>query len=260
MERGHPEEWLDIVDDNDQPVGRALRGDIHRDHLPHRAAHLMVRDGDGRFLLQKRSASRPTHPGLWDCSAAGHVLSGDSYEETIHREAAEEIGLALESPPPVLHLEPTEETGWEWIGFFAVRVENDIALKPDPVEVAAVAWWTEKELIEALVSRPEEFTPAFQILFFLWRETGFVLPEMHQDDWHTIAWGNANQLHVQRSMLEGAGFEAHVVEDQHWLVGSGSSGFFSRRDPVTTCLVVPRESLCEAVALLYLSRPETDGE
>ena len=68
-------EMLAVVDDDDVVVGEERRDVIHRDGLKHRAVHIFVLNQKGEIFLQKRSRLKDKCPGLWDSSAAGHVLS-----------------------------------------------------------------------------------------------------------------------------------------------------------------------------------------
>ena len=56
------EETFDVVDRSDKVIGRASREEVHRDGLLHRSAHLLVFDGSGRVLLQKRSMGKDRFP------------------------------------------------------------------------------------------------------------------------------------------------------------------------------------------------------
>ena len=62
------EEMFDVVDSTDKVIGRASREEIHRKGLLHRSTHLLVFDGSGRVLLQKRSMRKDRFPGRWDSS------------------------------------------------------------------------------------------------------------------------------------------------------------------------------------------------
>lgn len=55
-------------------------------------AAVLVEDGEGRLLLQRR-----TDDHLWSFSAAGSMEPGESAEETACRELLEETGLAARS-------------------------------------------------------------------------------------------------------------------------------------------------------------------
>ncbi len=91
----NPDELFDLVDERDQIIGTVRRGDAHRDpSLIHRSVQILVQDGDGRILLQLRSARKDLFPGYYCASASGHVMSGETYDATASREIVEELGVA----------------------------------------------------------------------------------------------------------------------------------------------------------------------
>jgi len=90
----NPDELFDLVDEHDNVIGQVRRGDAHRDPaLLHRSVQTLVFDGAGRVLLQLRSARKDLFPGCYCASASGHVIAGDTYEETARRELEEELGV-----------------------------------------------------------------------------------------------------------------------------------------------------------------------
>lgn len=255
----HPAELLDVVDENNVVIDQVGRQEVHDRNLLHRAIHLILTTDDGHFLLQQRSDSAPTYPGRWDSSVSGHVKAGETFDETVVQEAQEEIGYKTNKPPPVLLIEGSPDTDYEWVQFYAERVETPPSLRPNSADIKTVRWWSKEELGEALVKCPEQFTPVLSIVFFLWRQSQFLVPEEQRDEWYHVDMGNANRLQVGRGLLEAAGFRARVEEDEHWLAPHGGRSFFgSRRDARHTVLCVPREALPEAIALLYLSQPADD--
>ena len=80
------EEIFDVVNDRDEVINQLPRSQVHREELKHRAVHVLVFHNDGRLFLQKRSMSKDSEPGKWDSSAAGHLDSGESYDEAAQRE------------------------------------------------------------------------------------------------------------------------------------------------------------------------------
>jgi len=89
-------ELFDIVDKDDNVVGRATRGEVHRNkNLIHRSVGVAILNSRGEIFLQQRSVTKDTDPGLWTISCSGHVLAGDDYRVTAIRELKEELGLDL---------------------------------------------------------------------------------------------------------------------------------------------------------------------
>lgn len=64
---------------------------------------LVLRDQEGRFLLQHRDDDAPTYPGCWGLFGGG-IEEGESPDEAIRREAYEELRYAVRVTEPVLVL------------------------------------------------------------------------------------------------------------------------------------------------------------
>ncbi len=254
---GHPDELLDIVDGEDRVIGRASRREVHADGSLHRAVHLFMVNDRNQILLQRRSQWKADWPGRWDSSVSGHVTAGCGYDETVFREAEEEIGYRCSDPAPVLLIEANEMTEQEWVQIYVEKLTRRPRLQPDPLEVSDLRWWGFDELVEALVNEPDSFALAFRTLFFLWRQTEFVMPEKDRSGWYRLYSEVPDRLQVLRSFLESTGFDASIERDQHWL-GHAGHGMFGQRNPMESDLCVPREHLSECIALLYLSEVQEE--
>ena len=89
-------EIFDIVDEKDNVIGRATRGEVHKNkNLIHRSIGVFIFNKQGELFMQKRSNTKDTDPGKWTISCSGHVNSGDNYETTAKRELKEELGVNL---------------------------------------------------------------------------------------------------------------------------------------------------------------------
>jgi len=58
-----------------------------------KSVRLLLMNSNGRIYLQKRSNKKDENPGLYDKTIGGHVSAGDSYNMTVVRECAEELGF-----------------------------------------------------------------------------------------------------------------------------------------------------------------------
>ncbi len=87
-------EFLDIVDDNNNVVGRALKDEVYDKKLSHRIVHVFVLHSDTPAIyLQKRASTKSFLPNYYCTSAGGHVRSKETYENAARRELEEEIGI-----------------------------------------------------------------------------------------------------------------------------------------------------------------------
>jgi isopentenyldiphosphate isomerase len=90
-------ELLDIYDEHDRHLGVCPRSEVHRVGHWHHTFHCwLVRDTEaGRMLVfQKRQHHKDTFPDLYDITAAGHLLAGETVEQAV-RELEEELGVPL---------------------------------------------------------------------------------------------------------------------------------------------------------------------
>ena len=55
--------------------------------------NIIMMNSTGRIYLQKRSKIKKENPGVYDKTIGGHVSAGDSWNMTVIRECAEELGF-----------------------------------------------------------------------------------------------------------------------------------------------------------------------
>jgi isopentenyl-diphosphate Delta-isomerase len=159
---GQNEEWFDVVDETDAVVGQRARSEVHREKLRHRAVHVFVVRNDGCLLIHLRSESKEEFPGVWTSSAAGHVSAGESYRQSVTRELHEELGI--KTPLNRLHkFDACPDTSMEFTELYECRWDG--AVSADPEEIQQNDWVAIEELVGRLARRPEQFSPAFRLLF-----------------------------------------------------------------------------------------------
>ena len=162
------DEWFDVVNERDEPVGRALRREVHARGLWHRAVHVLVFDAAGRVFLQQRSMAKDMSPGLWDSSCSGHLDAGEDYDAAAVRELGEEIGVRLALPPERWRrIAACAETGWEFCWVYRLRHDGPLTL--DPVEISGGEWLAPAEVTRRIAAVPEDYCSAFRLI---WRCTG----------------------------------------------------------------------------------------
>jgi isopentenyldiphosphate isomerase len=86
-------EFLDVVDDDDKVVGKALRSECHEKGLTHRTVMFFLFDKEGRVFVNKRAQNKEFFGGYHSIVFGGHVNAGQSYEEAVVREAEEETRI-----------------------------------------------------------------------------------------------------------------------------------------------------------------------
>jgi isopentenyldiphosphate isomerase len=152
---------LEVLSPDGRPASLARRGEVHSGSMMlHRAVHVLVLDGRGRILLQRRSASKRIQPLKWDSSVGGHVAPGESPLDAALREAREELGLSLRPEELTLAYEYhwRSEVEAELVTTYVVR--RDGPFSPDPSEVEELRFWEPREIASALGSGA--LTPNFE--------------------------------------------------------------------------------------------------
>lgn len=168
-------ELLDIVDQDDHVIGTATRGEIHQRELMHRSVHIIVLDGDGSVLLQKRSMQKDQCAGMWDTACAGHVESGQSYAETVPRELQEELGITPDaSLNQLFKMSPTKENGLEFALVYSL--EHCGPFSPADDEIDELRWYSFKEVndwmhkLSSIRLEQHDLTSGFMEIWARYRE------------------------------------------------------------------------------------------
>lgn len=137
-----------VVDEKDIVIDYKSRSECHHDksHI-HRGIGLFIFDDHGRVLLQKRSLSKDTNPGLWTDSVGGHVLRGETYEQAMRRETKEELGIdiSFQFHSKFIFSYPYET---EMEALFTAT--HNGPFYPDATEVETVAFVSKDELQEKM--------------------------------------------------------------------------------------------------------------
>ena len=148
---------IQIVDEDDRPLRAGTKEEAWRDGLYHRIVRIMVDDGSGDFLLQKRADTKPTSPGLWDVSVAGHVDVGETYESAATRELREELGVGgyrlTETDYYPTHGMYGDKKLNRFNRLYTVTIPRDALLRLQSEEVAEVRWFTRAELLELVTDK-----------------------------------------------------------------------------------------------------------
>lgn len=72
------------------------RSEVHRKKLLHRTISVVTFTSDGKLVLQQRSKSQDTYPGMLANAIGGHVTKGEEYLDAAKNEAQEELNITVE--------------------------------------------------------------------------------------------------------------------------------------------------------------------
>ncbi len=164
-----PLEYFDVVNAQDQVIGCKTRAEVHRDNLLHRSVHAIVLNDQGEVFLQHRAPHRDNNPDLWDSSVAGHLQTGEDYDQAMIREVAEEIGVELDSAPQRLFkLQASEITDYEFCWIY--RIVHNGPFVIDTHEAIEGRWFRPEHLDRWIKESPQELTSAFRLIWRKFKE------------------------------------------------------------------------------------------
>lgn len=86
-------ETIMIVDGNDNCIGSMEKMAVHRYGVLHRAFSILLFDGTGNMLIQRRSSTKYHSPLLWANACCSHQREGESLSESAARRLREELGI-----------------------------------------------------------------------------------------------------------------------------------------------------------------------
>ncbi|MDU7741696.1 MAG: NUDIX hydrolase YfcD [Citrobacter sp.] len=131
-------EWVDIVNEDNEVIAQSSREQMRAQRLRHRATYIVVHDGMGKILVQRRT------------------------ETKARREAEEELGIA--GVPFAEHGQFyfEDQNCRVWGGLFSCVSHGPFALQEE--EISEVCWLTPEEI----TARCDEFTPDSLKALALW--------------------------------------------------------------------------------------------
>lgn len=155
-------EWVDIVNEENEVVAQTTRDQMRAQRLRHRATYIVVHDGMGKILVQRRTETKDFLPSMLDATAGGVVQINEQMLESARREAEEELGIA--GVPFAEHGQFYFEDKHcrVWGGLFSCVSHGPFALQAE--EVSEVCWMTPEEI----TARCDEFTPDSLKALSLW--------------------------------------------------------------------------------------------
>ncbi len=142
-------ELWDLYDENRRPTGKTVRRDVDpiAEGEYHLVVHACVFSPDGKLLIQRRSPLCKKRPNLWDVTAGGSALAGETTRQAAERELFEEVGVRAAFSRPaftVYHKNAIEDVFW-------AHAEPDLAaLSLQAGEVSEVRWAGEEDVLSLL--------------------------------------------------------------------------------------------------------------
>jgi isopentenyldiphosphate isomerase len=156
------EEWVDIVDENNNVIDAVPRSIMRQQHLLHRATYIVITNAQGQLYVQRRTATKDYCPSMLDACCGGVVSAGEPILASAYRELAEEMGITgvqLKSHGSFFH---TDHECHVWGALFSCQYEGELALQAEEVEYVLLM------SADEILLRSAEFTPDSLVAINLW--------------------------------------------------------------------------------------------
>lgn len=159
-------EFVVLVDESDQEIGRMEKLEAHRRGLLHRALSVFVFNHSGELLLHRRAIEKYHSGGLWTNTCCSHPRPEEEVADAAVRRLREEMGMECTLTRSFDFIYRAEldhdliehELDHVFIGY------TDHSPQPDPAEVMDWKWMSREALLKRLESHPEEFTAWFRLI------------------------------------------------------------------------------------------------
>lgn len=89
-------EFVILVDENDNEVGVMEKLLAHREGQLHRAFSVFIFNDKGELLLQQRALSKYHSAGLWTNTCCSHPRPNETIKDSANRRLFEEMGLSCD--------------------------------------------------------------------------------------------------------------------------------------------------------------------
>lgn len=159
-------EYIILVDKDDNEIGVIEKLEAHQKSLLHRAISVFIFNKDGELLLQRRAFGKYHSSGLWTNTCCSHPNPGETTIEAGERRLVEEMGMICQLNSSFSFLYKAEfENGLTEHELDHVLIGHcDETPHLNPEEAIAFKWMSLEKIREEIKNNPNEFTAWFKIL------------------------------------------------------------------------------------------------
>lgn len=120
-----------------------VRGEPIPAEYRHGVTEVLVLHQDGSILVMQRDFKKPSKPGMWEASAGGSVLKGETFSDGAKRELLEETGISR-GTWKFLYRNITSSTIYD--GFLCITDQAKDTIQLQEGETIDYRWTTPEEL------------------------------------------------------------------------------------------------------------------
>ncbi|MBS3051404.1 MAG: NUDIX domain-containing protein [Candidatus Aenigmarchaeota archaeon] len=151
-------EYFDVVDKNDNVVGRALRSECHKNpKLIHRGVFVIIINRKGEVMIQKRGMKADTNPGRWEFMGE-HNKIGESYKSAAIRGLREELGIKKANVRKISKMKISSRRETEFDEIFTCKISEKSRIKINSKEVSEAKFLSTNQLENLMRKKPRPFS------------------------------------------------------------------------------------------------------
>lgn len=166
-------EYLDLVNENDEVIGKEDRDIIYQNNWRNfRVINIMIFTSDNKIIVPKRSSNRKVFPNCYDCSVGGHVSSGETYEQAAYRELEEELGITNVKLDEIAYFKPFDINTSSFSKMYKLVYDKELNYDKDGIEQI---YYMTKEEIDNLIKEDELQFKGDYPKFFNWLKNNNII-------------------------------------------------------------------------------------
>lgn len=84
---------MDLIDENDNIIGKIDVEEIHDKGILHRTTHTFIINSEGKLFCRKISSKNKIYSGYWSTSVGAHVFSDQNYDQVAEESLRTNLGI-----------------------------------------------------------------------------------------------------------------------------------------------------------------------
>ncbi len=159
-------EYVILVNENDQEIGKMEKQEAHEKGLLHRAFSVFIFNDQKELLLQQRALTKYHSAGLWTNTCCSHPRVNETIVQAAHRRLQEEMGFDcfLEVKTSFIYKADFDNglTEHEFDHVLVGNFNGEVII--NPTEVASYKWVAIDWLKQDMMKNPNNYTAWFTII------------------------------------------------------------------------------------------------
>lgn len=146
------DESLDLVNMEDEIIGSKLRSKVYEEGLNNfRVVNTFLVNNQGQLWIPRRTLNKRLFPGCLDMSMAGHVVSGETYDQAFKRELMEELNIN------------SDEISWNIIGYLTPQDGVSAFMKVYEISTHITPLYNQNDFSESSWISPSELIKKIEL-------------------------------------------------------------------------------------------------